>query len=141
MIEDVVTGTEYRLQFINTQYKSDAHRNWIHDSRAEPEDLKYIFNDAMAGDYVIFGFHRGELNESRDVHLSLDRPVEINDKTRKIMKNILSEIQSGKFAREWIRENKKGRPKMNQWRKDAETHEVEKVGRELRDMMPWMKKA
>jgi len=64
----------------------------------------------------------------------------INDKTRKIMKKMLSEIQSGKFAKEWIRENKKGRPNFNQWRKDADAHPIEKVGNELRDMMPWMKK-
>jgi len=64
----------------------------------------------------------------------------INEKTRKIMHKILSDIQSGKFAREWIRENKKGRPNMNKWRQEAENHQVEKVGKELREMMPWMKK-
>jgi len=64
----------------------------------------------------------------------------INEKTRKIMRKMLSEIQSGKFAREWIRENKKGRPNMTKWRQEAESHQVEQVGRELREMMPWMKK-
>jgi ketol-acid reductoisomerase len=67
-------------------------------------------------------------------------PWVINDKTRKVMKKILSEIQSGKFAREWMRENKKGRPNLTQWRKDGDEHPVEKVGRELRRMMSWMKK-
>ncbi len=63
----------------------------------------------------------------------------ISDKTRKVMKKMLSEVQSGKFAKEWIRENKKGRPNFNAWRKEADGHLIEKVGSQLRDMMPWMK--
>ena len=64
----------------------------------------------------------------------------INQRTRKEMQKILKEVQSGKFAREWMRENKQGRPNFNQMRKDGENHLIEKVGRDLRDMMPWMKK-
>lgn len=64
----------------------------------------------------------------------------INPKTRKEMKKMLKEVQSGKFAREWIRENKKGRPNFNQMRKDSESHPIEKIGAELRAMMPWMGK-
>jgi len=64
----------------------------------------------------------------------------INEKTRKIMKKMLTDIQSGKFAREWIRENKKGRPTFNQLSSEADKHKIEEVGRQLRDMMPWMKK-
>ena len=64
----------------------------------------------------------------------------INDRTRKEMKKILAEVQSGKFAREWIRENKKGRPNFNAYRKASEAHPIEKVGENLRSMMPWMKK-
>ncbi len=67
-------------------------------------------------------------------------PRIVNDRTRKEMKKILSEIQSGKFAREWMRENKKDRPKFNQLRKDSEIHPIEDVGQRLREMMPWMKK-
>jgi len=63
----------------------------------------------------------------------------ISDKARKVMKKMLAEIQSGKFAKEWIRENKKGRPNFNAWRKEADGHLIEKVGTQLRDMMPWMK--
>lgn len=66
-------------------------------------------------------------------------PRIINDRTRKEMKKILGEIQSGKFAREWMRENKKGRPNFNAYRKKSESHPVEKVGEELRKMMSWMK--
>ena len=67
-------------------------------------------------------------------------PRVINARTRKEMQKILKEIQSGKFAREWILENKQGRPKFNEYRKRDEHHQVEEVGRKLRDMMPWMKK-
>ena len=65
-------------------------------------------------------------------------PRIINDRTRKEMKKILTEIQSGKFAREWMRENKKERPKFNEFRKDSEKHPIEKVGETLRGMMSWM---
>jgi len=64
----------------------------------------------------------------------------ISERVRKEMQKILKEIQSGKFAREWIRENKKGRPNFNEFRKKEAEHPIEKVGKVLREMMPWMKK-
>ena len=64
----------------------------------------------------------------------------INERTRKEMKKILAEIQKGKFAKEWMKENKLGRPNFSKWRKQADNDSIEKVGRELREMMPWMKK-
>lgn len=67
-------------------------------------------------------------------------PRIINERTRKEMKKILAEIQSGKFAREWMRENKKGRPNFNKYREDSRNHPVEKVGERLRGTMSWMKK-
>ncbi len=67
-------------------------------------------------------------------------PRIITDRTRKEMKKILKEIQSGKFAREWMKENKNGRPNFNKYREDAQNHPVEKVGKELRAMMTWMKR-
>ncbi|MGE0267725.1 MAG: ketol-acid reductoisomerase [Candidatus Omnitrophota bacterium] len=67
-------------------------------------------------------------------------PRIINQKTRKEMQKILKEIQSGKFAKEWMAENKTGRKSFNQYRKDSAKHKIEKVGLSLRDMMSWMKK-
>ncbi|MBP9854226.1 MAG: ketol-acid reductoisomerase [Candidatus Omnitrophica bacterium] len=67
-------------------------------------------------------------------------PRIINQKTRKEMQKILKEVQSGKFAKEWMNENKTGRKKFNQYRKDSASHKIEKVGTNLRDMMSWMKK-
>ncbi|MDP2939227.1 MAG: ketol-acid reductoisomerase [Candidatus Omnitrophota bacterium] len=66
-------------------------------------------------------------------------PKVINEKTRKIMKKILKDIQSGKFAREWIKENTAGRPVFNELLKKGDSHPIEEVGRKLREMMPWMR--
>lgn len=63
----------------------------------------------------------------------------INERTRKEMKKILKEVCSGKFAREWIKENEMGRPNFNSILKKEDEHTIEKVGAELRKMMPWMK--
>lgn len=67
-------------------------------------------------------------------------PRIINERTKKEMKKILAEVQSGKFAREWMRENRKGRVKFDAYRKASKSHPIEKVGADLRAMMPWMKK-
>ncbi len=63
----------------------------------------------------------------------------IGKEAREAMKNILKEIQSGSFAKEWIEENKKGRPNFNKMRQECDNHPVEKVGAELRGMMHWLK--
>lgn len=67
-------------------------------------------------------------------------PRIINEKTKQEMKKILSEVQSGEFAREWLLENKVGRPVFNAARKRNSEHLIEQVGKKLRDMMSWLKK-
>jgi len=62
----------------------------------------------------------------------------ITPETRKEMKKILGEIQSGEFAKEWIAENKNGRPNYDRLKKAADEHPIEKVGAELRGMMHWI---
>ncbi len=64
----------------------------------------------------------------------------ITERTRKEMKKLLKEIKSGKFAREWIKENEAGRPNFNAILKKEDEHKIEKVGQDLRKMMPWMEK-
>jgi len=64
----------------------------------------------------------------------------ISDETKKEMKKILKEIQSGEFAREWLLENIAGRPQFKRLRKKGLEHPIEKVGAQLRSMMPWLKK-
>jgi len=64
----------------------------------------------------------------------------ISERVRSQMKKMLKEIVSGKFAREWIRENEAGRPNFNAILKKEDEHMIEKVGQDLRKMMPWMEK-
>jgi len=82
---------------------------------------KYISNTAKYGDLT-----RG--------------PRIIDENVRKKMKEILEEITSGKFAKEWILENMSGRPVFNSLLKEWENIEAEKVGEKLRAMMPWLRK-
>jgi ketol-acid reductoisomerase len=63
----------------------------------------------------------------------------IGSEARKAMKEVLAEIQSGKFADEWITEHKCGKPHFNELRKEGENHPIETVGAELRGLMPWLK--
>ncbi len=65
-------------------------------------------------------------------------PRIITDQTKAEMRKILGEIQSGAFAREWIAENENGRPNFNRYREQTAAHPIEKVGAELRAMMPWI---
>jgi ketol-acid reductoisomerase len=64
----------------------------------------------------------------------------ITEETRETMREILAEVQSGEFAREWILENQAGRPVFNALRRAENEHPIEEVGAKLRAMMPWLKK-
>lgn len=63
----------------------------------------------------------------------------ITEETRKEMKKILSEIQNGEFAKDWLIENQVGRPYFKAMRNKEANFLIEKVGKELRSMMPWIK--
>ncbi|MBI1869895.1 MAG: ketol-acid reductoisomerase [Chlamydiae bacterium] len=65
-------------------------------------------------------------------------PRVVNAETRARMKEILTEIQTGEFAREWILENKANRPVYNAILKRDSEHSIEKVGEKLRKLMPWL---
>jgi ketol-acid reductoisomerase len=67
-------------------------------------------------------------------------PRIVTAETRKEMKKILSEIQSGEFAREWINENKTGRHKFLALRQAGHDQPIERVGKELRQMMTFLSK-
>ncbi len=64
----------------------------------------------------------------------------ITQETREEMKRVLADITSGRFAREWILENQAGRPVFGTTRVKEQNHLIERVGRELRAMMPWIPK-
>jgi ketol-acid reductoisomerase len=63
----------------------------------------------------------------------------VTDDTRAAMKKILGDIQSGKFADEWMTEYRCGLPHFRELRKEAEKHPIEEVGSRLRGLMPWLK--
>ena len=65
-------------------------------------------------------------------------PRVIGPESRKVMKEILQDIQTGDFAREFIMENQTGTPKMKAMRRISKEHQIEQVGERLRAMMPWI---
>jgi ketol-acid reductoisomerase len=65
-------------------------------------------------------------------------PRLITEETKKEMKKILSEIQSGQFAREWMNEHRSGQIKFTAMRKQQAEHPIEKIGEKLRTLMPWI---
>lgn len=64
----------------------------------------------------------------------------INDRTKQEMKKILAEIQTGKFAKEWILENQANQSHLKAMRRQSQEKLIESVGKTLRNMMPWLKK-
>lgn len=66
-------------------------------------------------------------------------PRVINADTKARMKDVLTDIQTGKFAKEWILENQANRPQFNAINQAENNHQIEKVGKELRDLMPFVK--
>jgi ketol-acid reductoisomerase len=67
-------------------------------------------------------------------------PRVITEETKKEMKRILDDIQSGRFARDWVLENAAGQANFKAMRKLSAAHDIEKVGEKLRAMMPWIAK-
>ena len=65
-------------------------------------------------------------------------PRVITEETKKEMKKILTEIQTGEFAREFIAENLTGSATLKAKRRIAKAHQIEEVGGKLRSMMPWI---
>ncbi|MFA6130239.1 MAG: ketol-acid reductoisomerase [Candidatus Omnitrophota bacterium] len=100
-------------------------------------ELKLITD--LIQEYGISGMRRRVSNTACYGDLTRG-PRIITQKTRKEMKKMLKEIKSGKFAREWIKENETGRKNFDSLIKSGDGHLIEKVGKELREMMPWMKK-
>ena len=66
-------------------------------------------------------------------------PRVVDAATKARMKEILSEIQTGKFARDWVLENQAGQPSFKATRRASAEHPIEVVGEQLRAMMPWIK--
>lgn len=67
-------------------------------------------------------------------------PKIITKEVKELMRKALERIQNGEFAREWVLENKSGQVVLKASIESAENHPIEKVGKTLRDMMPWIKR-
>jgi ketol-acid reductoisomerase len=65
-------------------------------------------------------------------------PSVVNDETKRRMKGILAEVQSGAFAQEWMKEARNGRKRFAELTAETKEHQIERVGAELRAMMPWL---
>jgi len=65
-------------------------------------------------------------------------PAVINEETKRRMRDLLSEIQSGAFANEWMGENREGKERFRRLEQQTAEHQIERVGRQLREMMPWL---
>ncbi len=65
-------------------------------------------------------------------------PRIIDEHVRANMKKVLEEVQNGTFAREWLAENEEGQPRFRAFKKENAEHPIERVGKELRDMMSWL---
>jgi ketol-acid reductoisomerase len=86
-----------------------------------------------------FGHMRYSVSDTAEYGDYTRGPRVIDDYVREEMWHILSEIQDGTFAREWILENQAGRPSFNAYRRHEAEHQIEEVGKKLRAMMPWLK--
>ncbi|MBT4770776.1 MAG: ketol-acid reductoisomerase, partial [Rhodospirillaceae bacterium] len=69
-------------------------------------------------------------------YISGPRVIDASVKAR--MKEVLDDIQSGRFVRDWVLENKAGQPSFKAMRRRSAEHNIEEVGAKLRKMMPWI---
>jgi ketol-acid reductoisomerase len=86
------------------------------------------------------GYMRYSVSDTAEYGDYTRGPRIVTGETRAEMKRILSEIQSGEFARRWLKENRDGRTQFLAMREHAKDQPIEKVGAELRSMMPFLKK-
>ncbi len=87
------------------------------------------------------GFMRYSISDTAEYGDYTRGPRLITAETRAEMQRILQEIRDGRFAREWLAENKAGRPNFERMRQTDRDHPIEQVGRKLRAMMPWSEEA
>lgn len=85
----------------------------------------------------ISGMHR-RVSDTAEYGDYTRGPRIVGPEVRQEMKRILAEVQSGSFAKEWMEENKKGRPNFNRLRQQVDQHPVEQIGAKLRQMMGWI---
>ena len=100
-------------------------------------ELKLITDLIYAGG---LGYMRYSVSDTAEYGDYYAGPKVIDEHVRQTMRKLLADIQSGAFARDWILENRAGRPSFLAMRRQHADHPIEKVGAKLREMMPWLKK-
>jgi ketol-acid reductoisomerase len=84
-------------------------------------------------------FMRYSVSDTAEYGDYVSGPKIIDDRVRETMHQILQDIQTGRFAQQWMAENEAGRPNFYRMRQEAMQHPIEEVGERLRAMMPWLK--
>jgi ketol-acid reductoisomerase len=87
-----------------------------------------------------FEFMRSGVSNTAEYGDYITQPKVVTEESRKAMKKILSDIQNGEFAKNWILENKAGQPSFKSMREKHRRHPLVEVGGRLRSMMPWLDK-
>lgn len=87
-----------------------------------------------------FSMMRDSISNTAEYGDYITQPKVITDESKANMKKILTDIQDGTFAKNFILEKQANMPTMNAMRRHGKNHQIEKVGDELRSMMPWLKK-
>ncbi len=98
-------------------------------------EMKLIVDLIFQGGFKYMRYSISDTAEYGDLSRG---PKVIDEHVRENMRRVLRDIQDGTFAREWMAENDEGRKRFLQMREEGTEHEIERVGRELRRMMPWM---
>lgn len=98
-------------------------------------ELKLIVDLIYQGGLSYMRYSISDTAEHGDYYAG---PKIVTDETRQAMKQLLSDIQDGTYAREWLLENQAGRPSFSLIRKREQNQLIEQVGRNLRAMMPWL---
>ena len=83
---------------------------------------------------------RFSISETAEWGDYISGPRVINASSKKAMKAILKDIQTGKFTKNWVKEYQAGLPKYKEYIKEGQSHQIEKTGQRLRSLMPWVKK-
>jgi ketol-acid reductoisomerase len=101
-------------------------------------ELKLIVDLMYAGG--IEGMRSGISNTARFGDYTRGTRV-VDESTRIAMRKLLGEIRSGEFAREWVAEHAAGKPRFREFQHEAQAHQIERVGAQLRGLMPWLRPA
>ncbi|MHB0977285.1 MAG: ketol-acid reductoisomerase [Candidatus Aquicultorales bacterium] len=101
-------------------------------------ELKLIVDLIFEGG--IAGMHYSISNTAEYGSLTVG-PFVVDDYVKESMREVLTDIQDGRFAKDWMLENKANRPVFNALKRQLDEHQIEKVGKELRSMFAWIKKA